>query len=309
MVSRMDVMGYSYPKGFEGLFSMPRIKLSTPLPTKLTEWLRDVYPAWLQLPEEAFYGMVPFNSLRSPLHLNYSDCTADLAASAIFVNLRVYLTLIGERRITLLEDGKISSDSLDLLLETTDWPNSDMNLTRMMRRPLDQENIGQLDFLKALAEAAQLTMIIEGRIRITDAGRRVCEQLVDTSIVRAVFEAAFARVNPRTLTKLAHPWVHEQAGIIFWGLSITADEPRTVSELTRYCFVPPKKFLDDALNSLELYMRAVYLTPLTWFNLMSTLTPRDGETHIHDRLYHKTPLFDRFMEFDLERAQPAERPN
>ena len=288
---------------------MSRIKLSTPLPTKLTEWLQDVYPAWLQLPEEAFYGMVPFNSQRSPLHLNYSVCAADLAASVIFSNVRVFLNLIGEGRITLLEDGKISSDGLDLLLETTAWPNCDMDVIRMTRRPLDQENIGPLDFLVALAHAAQLTTVVEGRIRVTDAGWRVCAQLVDPSIVRAVFEASFARVNPRTLTKLAHPWVHEQAGIIFWGLSITADAPRTVSELTRYCFVPPEKFLDDALGMLELYMRAVYLTPLTWFGLMATTTPSDGETHVYDRLYHKTPLFDRFMEFDLERAQPAESPN
>lgn len=288
---------------------MSRVKLSTPLPPKLTEWLKDVYPAWLQLPKEAFYGMVPFNSQRSPLHLNYSDCAADLATTVIFSNLRVFLTLIREGRITLLENGKISSDSLDLLLETTTWPNRDLEMTRMMRRPLDQENIGPLDFLTALAQAARLTTIAEGRIAVTDSGRRVCEHLVEPSIVRAVFESAFIRVNPRTLTKLAHPWVHEQAGIIFWGLSITADAPRSVSELTRYCFVPPEKHIDDALGVLELYMRTVYLTPLTWFGLMETNTTSDNETHAYDRLYHKAPLFDRFMEFDLEQALPLERPN
>ena len=288
---------------------MSRIKLSTPLPTKLTHWLEDVYPAWLQLPEEAFYEMVPFNSLRSPLHLNYSDCAADLAASVVFSNLRVFLSLIGEGRITLLDGGKISSDGLDLLLETTTWPGCDLDMTRMMRRPLDQENLGPLDFLVALASAARLTTVIDGRIRVTDAGQRVCEQRADPSIVRAVFEAAFIRVNPRTLTKLAQPWVHEQAGIIFWGLSITADEPRTVAELTRYCFVPPEKFLDDTLRMLDLFMRAVYLTPLSWFGLMETRMPSDGATHVHDHLYQKSPLFDRFMQFDVEPALPAERPN
>lgn len=288
---------------------MSRIKLSTPLPRKLTEWLQDVYPAWLHLPKDAFYGMVPFNSPRSPLHLDYSDCAAELAASVIFSNLRVFLSLIGEGRIILLEDGKVCSDGLDLLLETTDWPNCDMDMTRIMRRPLDQENLGPLDFLVALANAAQLTTVVEGRIRVTDAGQRVCEQRVDPLIVRAVFEAAFIRVNPRTLTKLAHPWVHEQAGIIFWGLSITADEPRTVAELTRYCFVPPEQFLDDTLDMLDLFMRAVYLTPLSWFGLMETRMPSDGATHVHERLYQKSPIFDRFMEFDLEPALPAERPN
>ncbi|MDG1116806.1 MAG: hypothetical protein P8N72_06740 [Flavimaricola sp.] len=288
---------------------MSKIKLSTPLPAKLTDWLQDVYPAWLQLPESTFYEMVPFNSPQSPLQLNYSDCSADLAASSIFLNLDIFFSLISEGRIPLLENGSISSDGLDLLLETTTWPNCDMDMTRMMRRPLDQENIGPLDFLMALAGAAKLTKIVDGRLMVTVAGRRVCEKLVDQSIVRAVFEATFSKVNPRTLTKLAHPWVREQAGIIFWGLSITADAPRTVSELTRYCFVPPEKFLDNTFGMLEVYMRAVYLTPLSWFGLMATSSPCDGETHVYDRLYQKTALFDCFMEFDFEPAQPAERPN
>lgn len=288
---------------------MSRYRVSTPLPTKLSDWLQDVYPAWLQLPQDTFYGMVPFNAPQSPLNLNYSHCAADLSASAIFSNLHVFLSLIGEGRIPLLEDERISSDGLDLLLETTIWPNSDMELTRKMRRPLDQENIGPLDFLMALARAAELATIVDGRMKVTEAGRRVCERRVDPSIVRAVFEAAFAQVNPRTLTKLAHPWVQEQAGIIFWGLSITADAPRTVSELTRYCFVPPEQFLDNTFSMLDVYMRAVYLTPLSWFGLMQTSSPCDGETHVYDRLYHKTALFDRFMAFDFEPAKPAERPN
>ena len=117
------------------------------------------------------------------------------------------------------------------------------------------------------------------------------------------------QTRSRTLTKLAHPWVQEQAGIIFWGLSITADTPRAVSELTRYCIVPPKKFLDQTFNVLDVDMRAVYLTPLTWFGLMTTTSPQADKTQIHERLYQKTPLFDRFMHFEIERAQPVERPN
>jgi hypothetical protein len=302
-------MGYRFIRGSEGVFTMSRIKLSTPLPAKLTEWLQDVFPAWLQLPESIFYGMVPFNAPQSPLHLNYSDCAADLGAAVIFSNLRIFLSLIGEGRITLLQDGSVSSEGLDLLLETTSWPNCDMDVTRQMRRPLDQENIGPLDFLMALASASQMITIVDGQIKVADAGRRVCANLIDVAIVRAVFEAAFAQVNPRTLTKLAHPWVHEQAGIIFWGLSITANSPRTVSELTRYCFVPPEKFLDNTFRMLDVYMRAVYLAPLSWFGLMAATAPNGSETHPYERLYQKTPLFDRFMDFDFERARPSERPN
>lgn len=288
---------------------MSKIRLSTPLPPKLTEWLQDVFPAWLQLPEGSFYGLVPFNAPQSPLRLDYGDNAADIAASIIFSNLRLFMTLIGEGRITLLPDGTMTSESLDLLLQTTDWPNYDIDLTRELRRPLDQETIGPLDFLIALAIASRFIEVDEGRIKVTDAGRRLRENLIDASMVRTVFEAAFTQVNPRTLTKLAHPWVQEQAGIIFWGLSITADMPRAVSELTRYCIVPPKKFLDQTFNVLDVYMRAVYLTPLMWFGLITTTSSQADKTQMHERLYQKTPLFDRFMHFEIERAQPVERPN
>ncbi|WP_210203005.1 hypothetical protein, partial [Phaeovulum veldkampii] len=293
----------------EKLSSMSKFRLSVPLPPELTEWLNDVYPAWLQLPQSTFANLVPFNAAQSPLTLNYAESAADIAASPIFSNLRIFLTLIGEGRITLLEDGTMASDSLDLLLETTSWPNADLTLTKHMRRPLDQENIGALDFLIGLAVASGVAEVADGQIKVTDAGRRVRDNLIDARMVRSVFEAAFLEVNPRTLTKLAYPWVLEQAGIIFWGLSITADTPRTVSEFARYCFVPPKKLLDEKLNVFDVFMRAVYLTPLTWFGLMTATSREGGEVHVYDRLYQKTPLFDRFMNFDLERARPAERPN
>jgi len=289
---------------------MSRIKLSMPLPPKLTEWLKDVFPAWAQLPQEAFHGLVPFNTPESPLHLDYLDIAADISASPMFSNLRLFLTLIGEGRIVLLSDGTMASDSLDLLLATTDWPNYDIELTRMHRRPLDQENLGPLDFLIALAIACQFVEVAEGRIKVTDAGRRLHENRIDAATVRSVFEATFLKINPRTLTKLAQPWVHEQAGIVFWGLSKTADVPRTVPELTRYCFVPPEKFLDDnSASILEVYMRSVYLLPLTWLGLMSTTAPQSTSWSVHDLLFQKTPLFDRFMHFTIEPAVPVERPN
>jgi hypothetical protein len=288
---------------------MSRIKLTMPLPPKLTEWLKDVYPAWAQLPQEAFYGLVPFNAPESPLHLDYLDIAADISASAMFSNLRLFLTLIGEGRIVLLPDGTMASDSLDLLLATTDWPNYDIELTRMHRRPLDQENLGPLDFLIALAIACQFVEVAEGRIKVTDAGRRLHENRIDAATVRSVFEATFLKINPRTLTKLAQPWVHEQAGIVFWGLSKTADVPRTVPELTRYCFVPPEKFLNNTASILEVYMRSVYLLPLTWLGLMSTTAPQSTASIVHDLLFQKTPLFDRFMQFTIEPAVPVERPN
>ncbi len=288
---------------------MSRIRLSTPLPPELSAWLKDVYPAWLQLPPDDFYRLVPFNSAESPLSLNYIGNAAEIGGSAVFDNLRIFLSLISEGKIVLQQNSTMTSDSLELLVDATHWPNHDFHNVKNMRRPLDEENICPLDFLKALAIESQLVEVNEKSIIVTPSGRLLLENRIDVAIVRRIFAAAFSKVNPRTLTKLAHPWVQEQTGIIFWGLSLVADQPRSADQLTRYCFVPPKQFFDYKLMILPVYMRAVFLNPLIWFGLMETQTGTTNDTNHDGVLYKKSALFDEFFHFDLEREQPIERAN
>ena len=288
---------------------MSRIKLSMPLPPELTDWLGDVFPAWLQLPQDAFYKMIPFNAAESPIQIQYSEHAAEIGRSHIFANLKVFLTLISEGRVCVDPDSSLTSDSLELLLKTTHWPNYDYELIKGLSRPLHEGIIGPLDFLKALALECDLIQIEEGQIEIRDNGLRMLKNQTDVALVRRVFEAIFSKVNPRNLTKLAHPWVQEQSGIMLWALSITADKPRSAKELTRYCFVPPKQFFDHRLSTLDIYMRAVFLAPLTWLGLLETQTVEVSDANVQGFLYKKTALFDQFIQFDFERLQPVERAN
>lgn len=288
---------------------MFRIKLSTPLPPDLSNWLGDVFPAWLQLPPDAFQNLIPFNGPVSPIQIRYIGNAAELGRSVVFANLRVLLQCISDGRVRCDLGSKFTSESLELLLETTTWPDYDVAAARKLPRPLREEIIGPLDFLKSLAIECDLIQIDRDRIEIQEYGHRLLQGQVNLSLVRCVFEAAFSKVNPRTLTKLAHPWVHEQSGVILWGLSITADKPRSVEELTRYCFVPPVKFFEGMLPILDTYMRVVFLQPLTWFGLMETQIVQAGAASEAGQLYRKTPLFDQFMQFDIERVKPMERPN
>ncbi|MGO4917887.1 hypothetical protein [Pseudogemmobacter sp. W21_MBD1_M6] len=288
---------------------MPDIRISTPFPPELYEWLEDVYPVWLQTPLDAFYGLIPFNSVAAPLQLAYAENIDALGNSSIFRNLNIFLTLIAEEKILLDSDATMTSDSLDLLLTTTHWPKYDMEMVNRLQRPLHEETICPLDFLKALAFVTGLIELRNNRLAVTEFGHSLLEGRIDTVLVRKVFEATFAKVNPRTLTKLAHPWVHEQAGIIFWGLSVVGETPRSASELARYCFVPPKQFFDYRLKVLHTYMRVVFLQPLIWFSLIETVDVEADKTNPDGLLYRKTPLFDEFFKFSIDRSMPVERPN
>ena len=288
---------------------MFRIKLSTPMPSELTDWLGDVFPAWLQLPPDAFQNLIPFNGPESPIRIKYVGKASELGRSVMFDNLQVFLRLISEGKVGVDEGSNLTPDSLELLLETTNWPGYDLERTRHLTRPLREDIIGPLDFLKALATECDLIKVDRDRIEICEYGHRILQKQINLVLVRRVFEAAFSKVNPRTLTKLAHPWVHEQSGVILWGLSITADKPRSADALTRYCFVPPKQFFEGKLKVLDIYMRSVFLQPLTWFGLMETQVVEADDANEHGLLYKKTPLFDQFLQFDIERVMPVERAN
>jgi hypothetical protein len=288
---------------------MSGIKITTTFPPEFYDWVKDVYPVWLQLPQDALSGLVPFNSAKSPLHLDYATNTAALSGSLIFQNLRTFLNLIDEDQIQLLPDDTMASDSLELLLDGTVWPHYDVEGVKQLPRPLHEETICRLDFLKALAIASGLINLSDNRLEITQSGRLLLAHKVERQMVRKVFEAAFSKVNPRTLTKLAHPWVHEQAGVVFWGLSIVGVTPRSAEELARYCFVPTKELFESRLRSPNIYMRAVFLDPLIWFGLLETHETESTESNPAGLMYQKSPVFDSFFHFEIERLLPVERAN
>jgi hypothetical protein len=48
-------------------------------------------------------------------------------------------------------------------------------------------------------------------------------------------------------------------------------------------------------------MEARILRPLVWFGLLESRTePRSPTEFVERRLYRKTPLFDRFVKFDVQ---------
>tara|TARA_R110002072_G_scaffold121047_1_gene254485 strand:+ start:312 stop:1184 length:873 start_codon:yes stop_codon:yes gene_type:complete len=290
---------------------MSGIKISTIFPREFYDWVKDVYPIWLQLPQNVLDGLVPFNFAKAPLRLDYAANADLLSASCIFQNLRVFLDLIDKNQIQLLEDDRMTSDSLELLINETFWLHRGADDVKILPRPLEEEIICRLDFLKALAVASGLINLSDNRLEIAQSGRLLLTHKVEQRLLRKVFEAAFSKVNPRTLTKLAHPWVHEQAGIIFWGLSLVGGTPRSPEEFARYCFVPTKKFLQKESDHriARIYMKSVFLDPLTWFGLLESRKTEVTMSNPDGLMFQKSPAFDSFFHFEIERLAPIERAN
>jgi hypothetical protein len=70
--------------------------------------------------------------------------------------------------------------------------------------------------------------------------------------------------------------------------------------LTR-CASPVIGVLESQWDFGSSAMEACILRPLVWFGLLESRTqPRSATELVNRHLYRKTPLFDRFMKFDVQ---------
>ena len=76
--------------------------------------------------------------------------------------------------------------------------------------------------------------------------------------------------------------------------------------LTRLCTVPTLGIVESAWDLGPFAMEAQILRPLTWFGLLESRWERQAGLG-EPRLYRKTPLFDRFLKFNVRIERPAVR--
>ena len=77
-------------------------------------------------------------------------------------------------------------------------------------------------------------------------------------------------------------------------------------KLTRLCTVPVIGVLEAAWDLGAFAMESRILRPLTWFGLLESRW--EGRAGLGEpRLYRKTPLFDRFLKFNVRTERSVTR--
>jgi len=101
-------------------------------------------------------------------------------------------------------------------------------------------------------------------------------------------------------------WPQSDVGIVLWSLSASANDWLDRETLTRLCTVPVIGVLESTWDLGSSAMEARILRPLTWFGLLEYRSER-GTGQVSRHLYRKTPLFDRFVKFNVQIEGPATR--
>jgi hypothetical protein len=103
-------------------------------------------------------------------------------------------------------------------------------------------------------------------------------------------------------------WPQSEVGVILWSLSASAHDWLPRETLTRLCASPVIGVLESQWDFGSSAMEARILRPLVWFGLLESRTGAKSATElVNPRLYRKTPLFDRFLKFDVQVESPDMR--
>ena len=100
-------------------------------------------------------------------------------------------------------------------------------------------------------------------------------------------------------------WPQSGVGVLLWSVSVSATDWQTPEKLTRLCTIPVNEILQSGWDSGSLIMEARILKPLIWFGLLEYRAEKARDAHLGERhFYRKTPMFDRFLTFNVHTEQP-----
>ena len=267
------------------------------------EWLGGIEPAWTLLDFASFNALhdAP-SSAGAAIHLVANLTPEETQQSAVARNA---ITLLQAAAVgpglKLTATGNLSRGTVAEMIEAFAWPGFDRAREFRLHKVINEPDFLPLFFVRHLAQAAKLLRKHKGHLRITPAGRRL---LMDSNIgaVQAIlFDMAFWHLELSYLGSGLHGnWPLYDAGLVLWCLSVAGSDWHTREHLTRVSTVPIIGVLDATWDTGSMAMEARVLWPLWWFGLLEYRQEAvHGQPTESGHIYRKTPLFDRFLGFDI----------
>jgi hypothetical protein len=275
---------------------------------EVRRWLNGVEPAWT---------MLEFNSLNALRHepsasnhairLEPDLADAEISGSAVTANALILLRRAAETGgLKLTATGNLSRAVVEEMFGIIQAPDYDKAELLRFQKVINEPDFLPLHFVRILAQAAKLSRTHRGKLLSTPLGRRMLAAEQHGPLQALLFHVALWHMNLAYFD--GYPidsWPLTQVGVILWSLSASAHDWLPRETLTRLCTSPVIGVLESQWDFGSSAMEARILQPLVWFGLLESRTqPRSATELIDPRLYRKTPLFDRFVKFDVQIEGP-----
>ncbi len=162
-----------------------------------------------------------------------------------------------------------------------------------------------LHFILITAAHAGLFRWRKGALTATPPARERLSQRRFGPLQAILFHTALWRLDLSYFGRgLLGSWPQGDIGIVPWSLSVAAWDWQTPERLSRLCAVPTAEVVEPGIwDRCSLAFEARVLRPLFWFGLLERSAEK-SQTHelVEAYLYRKSPLFDRFLKFDVRLA-------
>ena len=273
-------------------------------------WLGGIEPAWTLLDQASFNALRrPPSPTAGPIRLAADLADGDIQQSAVARNALILLRAAAEGPgLKLTATGNLSRGVVAEMCDLFTWPGFDKTEAFRLHKVINEPDFLPLFFVRHVAEAGKLLRRYKGYLKVTPAGRKLLEEPHQKALQAVLFHIALWRLDLGYLGRgLHHGWPQHDIGIVLWSLSIAATDWQPPERLTRMCTIPINGVLESTWDTGSHAMEATVLRPLRWFGLLDYRQDDIPERRFEKRhFYRKTPLFDRFLSFDvkLETAGP-----
>src|SRR5438105_14586043 len=271
---------------------------------EVRRWLNGVEPAWT---------MLEFNSLNALRHepsgsnqaIRLQPDLADLeiSGSAVTANALILLRRAAETGgLKLTATGNLSRAVVEGMFGIIKAPDYDKPELLRFQKVINEPDFLPLHFIRILTQAAKLIRTHRGKLIPTPLGRRMLAAEQHGPLQALLFHVALWHMNLAYFDGYPLDSLPQsEVGVILWSLSASAHDWLPRETLTRLCASPVIGVLESEWDFGSSAMEARILRPLWWFGLLEARTQEKSPTEwVGRRLYRKTPLFDRFVKFDVQ---------
>ena len=270
---------------------------------EMSDWPGGVEPVWTLLGPDNMEALRAEPSADNPALRLAADLPDEaFAESAFAVNALIALERINDEFLPRLTDkGHFGRDMVAAMREAMTWPG--MEATEQFRagKALREGDVWELHLLHRLMDLAGL---VEGEAvlcQLTPLGREMLEPgrrgALQALLFRHLYWHADLSEHVETFPRgLPGRWPQDDIGVILWGLSNVAGEWQSADTLRTLTAVRDMSVAGLHWNAEGTMFAGRVLGPLRWFGLLEYRGPPETA----EVGWRKTPLFDRFLSFEVE---------
>jgi hypothetical protein len=279
--------------------------------SEVRRWLNGIEPAWTMLEFDSFNALQHEPSARNrAIRLEPNLIDTDLTRSAVVRTALVLLRhAIETGGLKLTQTGNLSRAVVAEMVEVIEWPGLNKAELFQFNKVINEPDFLPVHFVRVLLEGTKLLRRQRDRPVPTRLGKEMLVEGRHGALQALLFHIALWHLNLGYFDgNPIDAWPQNDVGVVLWSLSASANDWLLPDKLTRLCTVPVSGVVESDWDLGSFAMESRILRPLLWFGLLECRTERPGASRLNERrFYRKTPLFDRFLKFNVQIEGPKTR--